>query len=86
MALQHRVPTVSDTTEYAREGVLLSYGLDVNHFLIRGAEYIDKMLRGTKPVDLPLEQPTSSNSELISRRQRRSALLSQSRSFYAPTR
>jgi hypothetical protein len=58
MALQHRVPTVSDTTEYAREGVLLSYALDVNHLLIRGAEYIDKILRGTKPVDLPLEQPT----------------------------
>ncbi len=58
MALQHRVPTVSDTTEYAREGVLLSYGLDTSRLLVRAAEYIDKILRGAKPADLPVEQPT----------------------------
>jgi putative tryptophan/tyrosine transport system substrate-binding protein len=58
MALQHRIPTISDTTEYAREGVLLSYGLDTNRLLVLAADYIDKLLRGAKPADLPLQQPT----------------------------
>ncbi len=58
MALQHRVPTISDITEYAREGVLISYGLDTGRLLVRAAEYIDKILRGAKPADLPVEQPT----------------------------
>ena len=58
MALQHRVPTVCDTTDFAREGMLLSYGLDFSRPLVRAAEYIDKILRGAKPADLPVEQPT----------------------------
>ena len=57
-ALQYRLPTISDTTEYARFGVLLSYGVQDSSLLRAAAEYVDKLLRGAKPADLPLQQPT----------------------------
>jgi putative ABC transport system substrate-binding protein len=57
-ARKYRVPTVADQDVYARAGALLSYGVDVNTVFVRAAEYIDKILRGTKPADLPVEQPT----------------------------
>jgi ABC-type uncharacterized transport system substrate-binding protein len=49
---------ISDTTEYARFGVLLSYGVQDSSLLRAAAEYVDKILRGAKPADLPLQQPT----------------------------
>lgn len=58
IALQHRMPTISETTDYAREGVLLSYGLEGSRLVGGAAEYVDKLLRGAKPADLPLQQPT----------------------------
>jgi putative ABC transport system substrate-binding protein len=58
LALRHRIPAVSETAEWAREGLLLAYGQDFSWALIRGAEYIDKILRGAKPSDLPVEQAT----------------------------
>ncbi len=58
MARQHRVPTVADQAGDARAGVFLSYGPDLNRLQIRSAEYIDKILRGAKPADLPVEQST----------------------------
>jgi putative ABC transport system substrate-binding protein len=57
-ALQYRLPTISDTTEFARSGVLLSYGVQDSSLLRAAAEYVDKLLRGAKPADLPLQQPT----------------------------
>jgi putative tryptophan/tyrosine transport system substrate-binding protein len=57
-AIQYRLPTISDTTEYARFGVLLSYGVQDGSLLRAAAEYVDKLLRGAKPADLPLQQPT----------------------------
>ena len=51
------MPTISDTTEYARSGVLLSYGVQDGSLLRAAAEYVDKLLRGVKPADLPLQQP-----------------------------
>ncbi len=58
MARQHRVPTVADTTDLVSAGVFLSYGFERSRVLIRSAEYIDKILRGAKPAELPVEQPT----------------------------
>jgi|SRR6266581_3388508 len=58
VALQHGVPTISDLADYARQGLLLTYGQDASSFFGDAAEYIDKLLRGTKPADLPLQQPT----------------------------
>jgi putative ABC transport system substrate-binding protein len=57
-ARQYRVPTVADQDVFARAGALFSYGVDVNPVFVRAAEYIDKILRGAKPADLPIEQPT----------------------------
>jgi putative ABC transport system substrate-binding protein len=52
------VPTISDNTDFAREGVLVTYGLDLGRLIGGTAYYIDKLLRGAKPADLPLQQPT----------------------------
>jgi len=57
-AVQYSVPTISDTSDDARAGVLLSYGVDYDLLLQSTAEYVDKILRGAKPADLPLQQPT----------------------------
>ncbi|MCG2642447.1 MULTISPECIES: ABC transporter substrate-binding protein [Bradyrhizobium] len=58
VAKQYRVPTVSDNTDFARAGVLVTYGLDLGNLVGDTAEYIDKLLRGAKPADLPLQEPT----------------------------
>ncbi len=56
--LKHHVPTISEDPDDVRAGVLLSYGLDNIRLQRSAAEYVDKLLRGAKPVDLPLQQPT----------------------------
>jgi ABC-type uncharacterized transport system substrate-binding protein len=57
-AIQHRLPTVHRLQEYVADGGLLSYGPDFRSFFRRAAENVDKIFRGTKPADLPIEQPT----------------------------
>jgi len=57
-ALQHSMPTISDLADYTRQGLLLTYGQDLGSFMGDAAEYVDKLLRGAKPADLPLKQPT----------------------------
>ncbi len=56
-ALQHGLPLISVPT-FARAGGLMSYYLDTFHLYGRAASYIDRILRGAKPADLPVEQPT----------------------------
>ena len=56
-ALKHRMPTVSAYREYAEAGGLLTYGADLPAMFGRAAEFVDKILRGAKPGDLPVEQP-----------------------------
>jgi ABC-type uncharacterized transport system substrate-binding protein len=58
LALLHRVPTVHDNSRWAKNGLLLSYGPDLSWSWARVAEYVDKILRGAKPANLPVEQPT----------------------------
>jgi putative tryptophan/tyrosine transport system substrate-binding protein len=58
LALRHRIPTVGASAAWAKGGLLLSYGQDDRWGLARGAEYIDKILHGAKPSDLPVEQAT----------------------------
>jgi len=55
----YRLPTVSDVPNWAREGGLLSYGADPVQLNRRVAYYVDRILKGTKPADLPIEQPTT---------------------------
>ena len=57
-ARRYHLPTVADQDVFARGGALLTYGVDSNSLVVRGVEYIDKILRGAKPADLPVEQPT----------------------------
>jgi putative ABC transport system substrate-binding protein len=53
-----RLPTVSGTRDFVEAGALLSYGPNYADLFRRAAEYADKILRGAKPGDLPIEQPT----------------------------
>jgi putative ABC transport system substrate-binding protein len=57
-AARNNVPTVSPPSEFVRDGGLLSYGPDVVDPLRRAATYVDRILRGAKPGDLPVQFPT----------------------------
>lgn len=58
LAVRARLPTASNRVELAADGGLIAYGADIRAHYKRAAEYVDKILRGTKPGDLPIEQPT----------------------------
>jgi putative ABC transport system substrate-binding protein len=58
MALRNRLPAASLQREYADAGFLLTYGADIRDLYRRTAGFVDKILKGTKPADLPVEQPT----------------------------
>jgi hypothetical protein len=53
-----RVPTLSGIAEMVQQGVLLSYGQDIPDYIREAAGYVDKIRKGAKPADLPVEQPT----------------------------
>jgi putative tryptophan/tyrosine transport system substrate-binding protein len=57
-AARNNVPAVYWRSDYAREGGLLSYGVDQKDILRRAASYVDRILRGEKPGDLPVQLPT----------------------------
>jgi putative tryptophan/tyrosine transport system substrate-binding protein len=57
-ALAHGVPTLSVWSEKVGYGLLMSYGQDVDETFRKLARYVDQILRGAKPADLPVEQPT----------------------------
>jgi putative ABC transport system substrate-binding protein len=58
LAMENRLPTSFAFREYVEVGGLVSYGVNFSTMYRRAAEYTDRILRGTKPVDLPVEQPT----------------------------
>jgi len=58
LAVGHRLPMIVGSREYAEAGGLLSYGTDYPDLFRRAAAYVDKILKGAKPADLPIEQPT----------------------------
>src|SRR5712691_1310426 len=57
-ALAHRLPTLAAVAEMVPHGLLLSYGQDFPDFFRRAVAYVDKILKGANPADLPVEQPT----------------------------
>jgi putative ABC transport system substrate-binding protein len=58
LAAQHRLPAASQFREFVEAGGLLSYGPNLPDLFRRAAIYVDKILKGAKPGDLPVEQPT----------------------------
>jgi ABC-type uncharacterized transport system substrate-binding protein len=58
LALGAGLPTIYGIREYAEAGGLMSYGANITDLFRRAAEYVDKILRGAKPAELPIEQPT----------------------------
>ena len=58
LAVKHRLPTVVGVREYVEAGCLASYGTDYPDLFRRAATFVDKILKGAKPGDLPVEQPT----------------------------
>jgi ABC-type uncharacterized transport system substrate-binding protein len=58
LALAARLPTIHGLREYVEAGGLMSYGPNLPDLLRRAADYVDKILRGAKPSDIPVEQPT----------------------------
>jgi putative ABC transport system substrate-binding protein len=59
LALMHRLPMMVAAKEYAEAGGLISYGTDYPDLFRRAATYVNKILKGAKPGDLPVEQPTT---------------------------
>ncbi len=57
LALKHRLPGIFPTGQFAEEGGLMSYGTSTADLYRRAATYVDKILKGAKPAELPIEQP-----------------------------
>ena len=59
LALGARLPTIFSTRDFVQGGGFMSYGPSYTERFRRAADYVDKILRGAKPGDLPVEQPTT---------------------------
>ena len=64
LAIKHRIPTFGNYPYYAEKGLLLAYGGGADPVNERAAEYVDKILRGAKPGNLPITQPVKFNLEI----------------------
>jgi len=72
LALRYKLPSASSNRGMAEGGVLLSYGANITDSYRRAASYVDKILKGAKPAELPVEQPTK--LELVINRKTAKAL------------
>ena len=59
LATKHRLPSIYAAREYVELGGLISYGASINDLARRSTTYVDKILKGAKPAELPIEQPTT---------------------------
>jgi putative tryptophan/tyrosine transport system substrate-binding protein len=58
LAVKNRLPSIYDRSEFVEAGGLMSYGPNVTNMARRAATYVDKVLKGANPGDLPVERPT----------------------------
>ena len=58
LVVKNRLPAIYRSREPVEAGGLMSYGVNINDLDRRAATYVDKILKGAKPADLPVEQPT----------------------------
>jgi putative ABC transport system substrate-binding protein len=58
LAIKSRLPSIYERREFVEAGGLMSYGVSIIDLDRRAATYVDKILKGAKPADLPVEQPT----------------------------
>jgi len=58
LAAKYRLPAIYFQKEFVDEGGLMSYGADIDELFRRAAVYVDKILKGAKPADLPVQQAT----------------------------
>jgi putative ABC transport system substrate-binding protein len=61
LAAEHRIPTISAFRYFALSGGLMAYGPDTSDLSRRAASYVDRILKGTKPADLPVQHPVKFN-------------------------
>lgn len=61
LSIEAKLPTVSGWTPFARAGLLMTYGPDIRDLYRSLGRYVDRILRGAKPADLPVERPTKLN-------------------------
>ena len=58
LAIQQRLPTIGVLPTFVEAGGLMSYGPNVDHLFKQATSYIDRILKGARPSDLPIERPT----------------------------
>jgi putative ABC transport system substrate-binding protein len=58
LAERHRLPAIYGFAQFVREGALISYAPDATETVRRSASYVDRILKGEKPADLPVQAPT----------------------------
>jgi putative ABC transport system substrate-binding protein len=58
LAAKHRIASISERKEFSEAGGLIAYGVDIPEMFRRAALYVDRILKGTKPANLPLERPS----------------------------
>ena len=73
LAIKSRLPAIYPWPENVEDGGLMTYSVSVTDLFRRAATYVDKILKGAKPADLPVEQPTKFEFIINSKRPSRSA-------------